>query len=472
MPARSHVDSEGPDGEAGSPAKSRMETIGAVTAGVGGLLFGYDTGVISSSLIFIKKDFALTSFEEGLIASILAIGAVFGAITSGPVSDRVGRKPTVFVISAIFAAGGLLAALSPNGVVLIVARFVLGLAVGGTSVLVPMFIAEISSPHRRGRLVAVNQLMITIGILISYLVGYALAPVEGWRWMFAIALIPAALLAIGMSTLPETPRWLIIHDRIDDARAILRRLRGGMNVEAAVDAELHEIEQVREQGSARWTDAVSRRVRPLLLVGLGFQFLAQLTGVNAVIYYAPTILHNGGLGASASILATVGVGTMNFLMTIVGMALIDRVGRRLLLYWGLSFAAPALIGLGIILGTGQLTGAGTAIAIICLIVYIAAVAVSVNTVVFVLPSEIYPLRVRGKAMGMTLVTNWGMNFVVSLSALPVMAAIGALPMFLIFAALCIVMLLFTRFIVPETKGRSLEELEEHLAPADTRRRGE
>jgi sugar porter (SP) family MFS transporter len=446
---------------------SRFTTIASILAGIGGLLFGYDTGIISGALIFIKKDFGLTSFQEGLTSSILAVGAVFGAIISGPIADRVGRKRTVLVVSLVFAIGGILAAVSPTVAVLVIARFIIGLSVGSTSVLVPMFIAEIAPPDRRGRLVVVNQLMITVGILVAYLVGYAFSGVGGWRWMFGLAVVPAAMLAAGMSTLPETPRWLMIRDRLDEARTVLRRLRGGTNVEAAVDQEMEEIRRVREEGSATWKTAIGRRTRPLLVVGLGIQFLGQLTGVNAVIYYAPTILHNGGLGASASILATTGVGAVNLIMTIVGMNLIDRIGRRALLFWGLSFMTPALVVLGLILGAGELHGAGVVIAIVCLLVYIAAVAVSVDTIVFVIPSEIYPLRIRGKAMGMTLVTNWGMNFVVTLAFLPVMAAIGSLAIFLIFAALCLILLLFTRFVIPETKGRSLEELEEELAPVDT-----
>lgn len=446
---------------------SRFTTIATILAGVGGLLFGYDTGIISSALIFIKHDFGLSSFQEGLTASILAVGAVFGALTSGPIADRIGRKRAVLIIAAVFTIGGVLAALSPSGTVLIISRFIIGLSVGATSVLVPMFIAEIAPPHRRGRLVVVNQLMITVGILVAYLVGYAFSGIGGWRWMFALAVVPAGVLAAGMSTLPETPRWLMIRDRLDEARSVLLRLRGGADVDTAVEQELQEIRSVREEGSASWRHTVSRRTRRLLFAGLGFQFLAQLTGVNAVIYYAPTILHNGGLGASASLLATTGVGAVNLIMTVVGMALIDRIGRRALLFWGLSLMTPALVVLGVILGTGELHGAGAVIAIVCLLVYIAAVAVSVDTVVFVIPSEIYPLRIRGKAMGMTLVTNWGMNFVVTLAFLPAMRAVGSLWTFLVFAALCVVMLFFTRFILPETRGRSLEELEEELAPGDS-----
>ena len=441
---------------------ARLVVIASATAAIGGLLFGYDTGVISSSLIFIKHQFHLSALEQGLIASALAVGAVIGAVGCGPLADRYGRKRTILGAAAVFAIGGLFAAASPNALSLAAARVVIGLSVGAASVLVPLFIAEIAPPATRGRLVVLNQLMITVGILVSYLLGYLLTPIEGWRWMFAFAVLPAALLAIGMLTLPETPRWLITRGRMAEARAILTRLRGGTDIETAVTEEIGEIEQARASGAGRWRDVIGKRVGPIFLIGLAVQFLAQLTGVNAVIYFAPTILTKGGLGASAATLATVGVGVVNVLMTLVGMALIDRSGRRPLLLWGLGFMVPSLVVLGGILGAGALHGAGVWIAVACLLVYIAAVAVSVDTVVFVIPSEIYPLRVRGKAMGATLVMNWGMNFVISLSFLPVLQALGGRWTFWLFAVLCLVMWLFTKFILPETKGRSLEELEASL----------
>jgi sugar porter (SP) family MFS transporter len=453
----------------------RLVTLASATAAVGGLLFGYDTGVISSSLIFIRDAFHLTELQQGMVASALAVGAVIGAVCSGPLADRYGRKRVILAAAGVFALGGAAAALAPNAASLIGARGVIGLSVGAASVLVPMFIAEIAPPERRGRLVTLNQLMITLGILVSYLIGYLLAPVQGWRWMFALAIVPAALLAAGMATLPETPRWLIARGRDAEARAVLSRLRGGPDagtgIDEAVADEVAEIARTRQEGAAGWRELAAPRMRPALLVGLGFQFLAQLTGVNAVIYYAPTVLTKAGLGSSAAILATVGVGAVNVLMTLVGMALIDRSGRRPLLQWGLGLMVPSLVVLGWVLSGQVLSGGALAVAVACLLVYIAAVAVSVDTVVFVLPAEIYPLRIRGKAMGTTLVMNWGMNFVLSLLFLPVMQAIGARPTFWIFAVLCAVMWAFARFVVPETRGRTLEDIEAGLRAAEGPRMG-
>jgi sugar porter (SP) family MFS transporter len=424
-------------------------------AALGGLLFGYDTGVISGALLFIQDDFHLTAFTSGVVVSSILVGAMIGALTSGPLSDRWGRRPALAGAAIVFAVGSIIAATAPSAAILVAARVVLGLAVGAASTLVPVFISEMSPAGIRGRLVAVNQLMITIGIVAAYAGNYALGGFGGWRAMFAIALVPAAALGIGMIFLPETPRFLVRHGRDAEAHRVLARVRPGASA-ARIEAELADIRRIGENEPAgRVRDLAQRWVRPALVAGIGLQVLGQATGVNTVIYYAPTIFTQTGLGTSAAILATVGIGVVNVIMTVVGMAVVDRVGRKKLLLGGVSVMAVALAVLAMSLHV-------QALAFTAIILYMIAVAVSLNLVVFIIPSELYPLQIRGMAMSATLFANWGMNFVVSLTFLSLLKVVGAAGTFWLYAVLCVVLVAFTARFIPETKGRTLERIEADL----------
>lgn len=427
----------------------------AAVAALGGLLFGYDTGVISGALLFVQNDFHLTAFTSGVVVSSILVGAMIGALASGPLSDRWGRRPSLVGAAVIFAVGSIIAATATTAMALVAARVVLGLAVGAASTLVPVFISEMSPAGIRGRLVAVNQLMITIGIVAAYAGNYALDGFGGWRAMFAIALVPAAALAIGMIFLSETPRFLVRHGRDAEAHRVLAQTRPGASA-AEIDAELADIRRIGDSEPAgRMRDLAQRWVRPALVAGIGLQVLGQATGVNTVIYYAPTIFTRTGFGTSAAILATVGVGVVNVIMTIVGMAVVDRVGRKKLLLGGVSVMAVALAVLAMSLHV-------QALAFAAVILYVIAVAVSLNLVVFVIPSELYPLQIRGRAMSATLFANWGMNFVVSLTFLSLLKAVGTAGTFWLYAVLCVVLVAFTVRFIPETKGRTLEKIEADL----------
>jgi sugar porter (SP) family MFS transporter len=448
-----------------TPSTPRLVYLVAVITAIGGFLFGYDTGVISGALLFIEKDFSLSPFVEGVVVSAILVGAILGALAGGPLSDRFGRRRGILALAAVFCVGSLLAAFSVSVSMLIGARVILGVAVGGASVLVPVFISEAAPPRLRGRLVSVNQLLLTVGILGAYLTNALFAYDGGWRWMFGLGVVPALALALGIVPLPETPRWLVEKGRRDEALSVLQRLRGD---EASATRELEEIERISDEEEQQHTsvrDLLQPWVRPALIAGIGVSVFGQASGINTVIYYAPKIFTAAGLGSSSAIFATVGVGVVNVVMTLVGMALVDRAGRRMLLIVGFALMAICLIVLGAVLG-GTVTGTTGVVAIGCVLVYIAAFAVSVGVVVFVLPSELYPLRIRGAAMSATLMCNWTVNFIVSLTFLSLLNGLGKSPTFWLYAAVCILGLGYAVKLVPETKGRTLEQIEGWLRSGD------
>lgn len=427
-----------------------------LAAAVGGFLFGYDTGVIAGALPHITEDFGLTPFTSGVVVSSILVGAMVGAFGSGPPADRFGRRRVIMAAAVVFGVGSVLAALAVNAPVLIAARVLLGIAIGAASSLVPVFIAETAPVHLRGRLVSVNQLLVTIGIVGAYAVGYVFAGNGNWRAMFGLALIPSVILLVSMARLPETPRWLAGQGRLEEARRVLQRLRPG----ADADAELSEIQAAREPRRAGLAALRNRGLRPALIAGIGLQLLGQATGINTVIYYAPTIFEQAGIGSSAAVLATVGVGVVNVLFTVVGMSLVDRTGRKPLLIGGASVMAVSLAVLATVVHGSS--GTGSYLAVGCVAVYIAAAAAALCVVIFVIPSELYPTAVRGTAMSVTLAANWSMNFLVSLTFLSLLKAMGVSATFWMYAALCALTVLFAARFIPETKDRSLEEIGQSL----------
>jgi sugar porter (SP) family MFS transporter len=411
---------------AGGSERRRFVNIAAGISATGGLLFGYDTGVISGALLFIREDFApLSPFLEGIIVSFLLVGAVVGALSGGPFSDRIGRRPTALLAAVIFGVGALAVALAPGVAFIIFGRFLLGLGVGLASMIVPLYIAEIAPADRRGALVSLNQLMITIGILLSYIVGVIFAPIEGWRYMFGVALIPALVLGIGMFLLPESPRWLFEHGQLDKARAVLGRSRSPEEV----DLELREMDEIKrleqEQARVSYRELLAPYVRPALVIGIGLAIFQQITGINTVIYYAPTILQGVGFSEAGAIAATaLGVGVVNVGFTILAVRIIDRAGRRPLLIIGLIGMVVSLVLLGVVFFQGSTSGAAGVLATVCLGLYIASFAISLGPVFWLMISEIYPLRIRGTAMSVASIANWGSNFLVALTFPVLLAALG------------------------------------------------
>jgi SP family sugar:H+ symporter-like MFS transporter len=428
---------------------------------LGGLLFGYDTGVIAGAILFINEDLGLSPFTSGLVVSSLLVGAMIGAAFAGPIADATGRRKLVLVAAIIFAIGAIGAALATSAGLLILFRFVLGLAVGAASLIVPLYLAEVAPTEIRGAVASLNQLMIVTGILVAYIANSALAGAEAWRWMIALAVIPSLLLFLGMLFMPETPRWLVSKDRDEEAREVLRRTRD----ETAVEAEMSDIKRVEGQEEGGLGELLASWVRPALLVGMGLAIFQQIIGINTIIYYAPTTLTNVGFGNSAAILANAGIGVINVTMTLVAIRFIDRVGRKPLLLLGAAGMALSLAILGLTsLLLPEPSGVSLVgiITLVCLALFIAAFAVSWGPIVWVMLGEIFPLKVRGSAMAVATVLLWGANFVVSLSFPVLLEALGIGWLFLGYSLIGLVALFFVRSFVTETKGRSLEKIESDL----------
>jgi sugar porter (SP) family MFS transporter len=441
-------------------AVRRHVIIASGITALGGLLFGYDTGVVSGALLFLKDDFGgLSSFQQELVTSLLLVGAAIGALFAGRIADRIGRRSTVLITAVVFVVGVALAAFCPDFYSLLAARVILGLAVGSASMVVPLYIGETAPPKIRGGLVSLNQLAITIGILVSYLGDYGLASTRNWRLMFGLAAIPAVLLFVGMLFQKESPQWLIMKGRDDEARQVLSRLRDPKDIEP----EIAEVRQVSSQQKATLRDLMSPRIRPLVTIGVLLAVFQQVTGINTVIYYAPTLLQGAGFGDNAALLANVVNGAVNVAMTLVAIRLLDRVGRRVLLIAGTSGMAVGMFLTGFaFIGGDKLKGGLAVMAIVGLLVYTGSFAIGLGPVFWLLIAEIYPLRVRGAAMSMATIANWAANFVVTISFLTLISAIGTLGVFMLFGCLTLVALTYFIRKVPETKGRSLQQLEHDL----------
>ncbi len=312
---------------------TRFVYLAAAISALGGMLFGYDIGVISGAILFIKRDFSLSSGMEEIVVSSVLLGSLAGAAAGGILADRLGRRKLLIITAIVFGLGAIGAALAPDTAWLIVARVIAGAAIGVASFVAPLYISEIAPVDIRGKLVSINQVALTSGIVISYLVDYAFAGSQAWRWMFAMAVIPAAAFGIGLIFIPDSPRWLAGRGHLDQARAVLKRIRPPEKV----DAELKDIQDSVTQQKGNWSELLSPLLRSAMIVGVGLAVAQQITGINTVIYYAPTIFKFAGLSSSsAAILASVGVGAVNVVFTVVAMQLIDRAGRRPLLLISLA----------------------------------------------------------------------------------------------------------------------------------------
>ncbi len=424
---------------------------------LGGLLYGYDMGVISGALLYLKNDIHLNPFTEGLVVSSMLVGAIFGSGFSGPLSEKLGRRRLVFIISIVFIIGALILASAPSMEVLVIGRLVIGFAVGGSTAIVPVYLSELAPTEARGSLSSLNQLMITIGILSSYLVNYAFAPIEGWRWMLGLAVVPSLILMIGVIFMPESPRWLLEKCGEKAARDVMKLTYPA----SEIDGEIENMKKINAISDSTWTVLKSPWLLSTIIIGSVFALLQQLIGINAIIYYAPKIFAKAGLGDSTAILSTVGIGVVNVLVTIVAIFIIDKVDRKKLLVIGNIGMVASLLIMSILIWIMGVNSAAW-IMMICLTTFIIFFGISWGPILWVMLPELFPMRARGAATGIAaLVLSIGSLLVAQLFPL-LTEVLEIQEVFLIFAVIGVIALFFVVKFLPETRGRSLEQIEADL----------
>jgi sugar porter (SP) family MFS transporter len=446
--------------EAGAPRVTGILVATAVVSAIAGFLYGYDTGIISGAILQIRKEFGVGDGWQQVISAGILVGAVIGALVGARLSERFGRKRTILTISAVFVIGTISCSLAPNEVILALARVLLGMAVGGATQTVPMFVAELSPPQIRGRLVLAFQVAIGVGILTATITGAS--QLLDWRWMIGLAAIPATLLLLLMLPAPESPRWLVKVERVDDARSNLQRVRGVDDVEEELEG-IEDVEEERRQTSVRgWKGLALPWVRPALIMGCGMALFTQLSGIEMIVYYSPTILTGIGFAASGALFVSVALAVTYVIMNCVGLAIVDRVGRRRLSLIMTPGAALALGVLGVFFLSGTVTASTAPYIIVCLISFMFFTAGGLQVMGWLTGSEIYPLGVRGAGTSAQAATLWGSNVIITLTLLTIINAIGPGPTMWLYAGFNVLAFFFVLRYFPEVAGRSLEDIETSL----------
>ena len=429
----------------------------ATIVAISGFLLGFNTAVISGVLVFLRGAFGLNNASMEIATSALLLGCLLGAAGASLIGDRFGRRKSLILTAVVFGASTVMATLAHSVTVFSVGRLAGGLAVGLSSVLTPVYIAEIAPARNRGTLVSMNQLAIVIGILIAYLVNWSFAGwfSESWRWMIGIALIPALILFIGLLAVPESPRWLIGHERREQGKQVLERLYG--TVEAA--RQLAEVEEAASGEGGSWHEVFSRPMRKPLTIALGLAILSQITGVNAVLYYGSILISEQfrGQTTNTALLSSVTIGFANLISTVIAMRFLDCWGRRPML---LTASGGMFISLAILVAAFKIPGISTLIVLGSVISYIAFFAFGMGPVPWVVISEIFPNKIRGRAASLATSALWTGTLLVTFTFLSLVRTLGVSGTFAIFAALSGLSFLFVLRIVPETRGKSLEEIQQ------------
>lgn len=430
-------------------------TISFISA-LGGLLFGFDISVISGTLPFITPYFHLSEWGKGFAVSSLYLGCMIGCLIAGTLSEKKGRKPGLMLSAFLFGISAIGVASSHALFWFIFFRIIGGLGVGMASMLSPMYIAEIAPADIRGRMVSINQLTIVIGILLTYYVNYALAGTgaDAWRWMFGCGVIPSLLFLIGMFFVPESPRWLLKMNMVSKGENILRKI-GGTDYAKDVIAQIEKsISKEKQKG---WSVLLNKKILPVLIIGIVLAVYQQFCGINVVFFYAPDIFAKTGAGVQSQLLQTVGVGVVNLIFTIIAMWLVERAGRRGLMLFGSAALVLCYIVIGFLLH--DMAGNGLWLLIFVLLA-IASYAVSLAPVTWVLISEIFPNHIRGEGVAVATFFLWLACYILTLTFPVIMSTFGGYTAFWIYAGICVLGFLFVYYKVKETKGKTLEELEE------------
>jgi sugar porter (SP) family MFS transporter len=456
------------------PMTRWLYLVGALilTAGV---LFGYDQGVISGALEGIDRSFSVTTLMTEIITSWVTLGALVGALAAGALADNRGRRAAIQLAAVLFILGAVVEAVAPGPWVLVVGRLLVGFGVGVASVAAPLFAAEMAPTRLRGRFVSTYQFGITFGIFVAYVVDELLQDGEGWRWMLGLSAVPGVLLLLLVLPLPDTPRWYLRSGRRAEAERAIAKVH---EVDPADQLALLDASLADDVPQASWHELFASRWRRPLLIGVGLAVFQQITGINAIIYYADQIFAAAGFSSTAQQTAatTWAIGAVNVVATLIAVAFVDKVGRKPLLLVGLVGMGLSLAVVGVAFGslddithsTTAASGTSTAgiVTLVALIVYIASFAFSLGPVVWTVINEVFPRSVRGRGVAFATAVNWGSAWLVSQFFLTLVDGVGESGTFLLFAACCVLAFVWVARSVPETKGRTLEDIEQMFgAPA-------
>ncbi|MGL5938375.1 MAG: sugar porter family MFS transporter [Phocaeicola sp.] len=449
----------------------------SVVAALGGFLFGYDTAVISGTIDQVSTQFGLDALSKGWYVGCALVGSILGVSVAGVLSDKYGRKPSLLVAALLFSASALGCALCNNMSDLILYRLLGGVGVGVASIISPLYISEIAIPKHRGMLVSLYQLAVTVGFLAAYLVNYQLLGYsvgsfvssgglfdlvfvnEVWRGMLGMEFLPALLFLIILVFIPESPRWLLLKGKDAKALVLMNRL-GGDQQEALV--EMNRLKQLFSgKKESEWHFLMRPSILKAVAIGAAIAILGQFMGVNAVLYYGPTIFSESGLSQGDSLFYQILVGLVNVLTTVLALFIIDRVGRKKLVYWGVSGMIAMLLLIGGYFQFGAAMGVPNGYLLFFFLTYVFCCAISICAVIFVLLSEMFPMKVRGVAMSIAGLSLWIGTYLIGQLTPWLLESITPAGTFLLFAAMSIPYILIIRFWVPETTGKSLEEIEKY-----------
>jgi sugar porter (SP) family MFS transporter len=441
----------------GASARSPLYVLFlAVIAAISGFLFGFDTAVINGVLLFLQRQFSLSNVQTEVAASALLLGCLLGAAGASLVGDRIGRRKSLLLAAVLFAASTIGAALANSLAIFATGRLAGGLAIGLASVLTPVYIAEIAPARIRGRLVSLNQLAIVVGILVAYLVSWSLAGLgnSSWRWMLGVAAIPALVFFIGLFFIPESPRWLISNQRREEGRAVLSRIYGPEQA----DAQVELVEQAAAGEAGTWKEVFSKAMRRPLLVALGLAVVCQITGINTVLYYGSILIsqHFKGESAGSALMANVIIGSTNLVCTVIALRFLDRWGRRSML---LTASAGMAVSLAAFVIAYRIPGLSPLLVLACILSYTGFFAFAMGPIPWVVISEIFPNKIRGRAASIATSTLWTGTLAVTFTFLSLVRGLGVSGTFGIYAILCVASFVFIWKMVPETKGKTLEQIQ-------------